>query len=484
MRLRLAQQASHLPPSSWQLLPMRFHRLDDESVLLTNLVGEHVFVSEHQLLSVADGTCTDQDLLARLRARHLIQLPGETLPAELLAVKLRTRLRRLPESTGLHIFVVTLRCEHTCRYCQVSRQSSARNEFDMSEETARRALQLAFRSPSPHLKIEFQGGEPLLNFPMVQWIVREARRVNDEHGKKLAFVIATNLALLDDEMLRFCGEEDIYFSTSIDGPSDLHNGNRRRPGQDSWQRTVAGIRAVQQALGPDRVSALMTTTEASLDRPEEIIDTYARLGLRHVFLRPISPYGFALRRRAGAGYGVARWLAFYEAGLDYVIELNRRGLPMVENYAAVVAKKMFTNDDPGYVDLTSPAGIGLGALVYNYDGDVYASDEGRMLAEMNDHTFRLGNVARSSYADIMLGEELLNPLEQSLTLSAPMCSTCAFEPYCGADPVFHHATMNDVVGHKALSAFCQRNMGVFTAILRRVRDDDFARDLLRRWGQR
>ena len=57
------------------------------------------------------------------------------------------------------------------------------------------------------------------------------------------------------------------------------------------------------------------------------------------------------------------------------------------------------------------------------------------------------------------------PLEQSLTLSAPMCTDCAFEPYCGADPVFHHATMDDFVGHKAISAFCQRNMGVFTAIL-------------------
>jgi uncharacterized protein len=68
-------------------------------------------------------------------------------------------------------------------------------------------------------------------------------------------------------------------------------------------------------------------------------------------------------------------------------------------------KKMLTNADPGYVDLTSPAGIGIGALVYNYDGDIYASDEGRMLAEMGDRTFRLGNVHDSSYADIMLAED-------------------------------------------------------------------------------
>ena len=104
---------------------------------------------------------------------------------------------------------------------------------------------------------------------------------------------------------------------------------------------------------------------------------------------------------------------------------------MVEMYASIIAKKMLTNADPGYVDLTSPAGIGIGALVYNYDGDIYVSDEGRMLAEMGDRTFRLGTVHDSSYADIMLSDALLNPLTESITLSAPMCATCAFEPYCG-----------------------------------------------------
>ena len=90
-----------------------------------------------------------------------------------------------------------------------------------------------------------------------------------------------------------------------------------------------------------------------------------------------------------------------------------------------------------------------------------------MLAEMDDHTFRLGNVHDSSYADMMLSDGLLRPLTESIALSAPMCATCAFEPYCGADPVFHHTTAGDFTGHKALSGFCRRNMGVFTLLLAR-----------------
>lgn len=475
---------SRVLPGAWQLLPMRFHRLDPDSVLLTNLVGEHAFVTDAELLAILDGTCTDQGLLARLRAKHLIQLPGERLPMELLAVKLRTRLRRLPDSTSLHIFVVTLRCEHTCRYCQVSRQASGKAEFDMSQDTARRGLEFAFASPSPQIKIEFQGGEPLLNFPLVRWIVTEAKRMNADRGKHLSFVIATNLALLDDEVIEFCQTEDIYLSTSLDGPADLHDANRRRPGQDSWRRAVDGIRRAQRELGPDRVSALMTTTEASLGRVREIIDTYLELDLGAIFLRPISPYGFALRRRGGGGYGVERWLDFYNDGLDYIIELNRAGTPAVELYTALIAKKMFSNDDPGYVDLTSPAGIGIGALVYNYEGGIYASDEGRMLAEMNDQTFRIGDLHTSSYADVMLSEKLLDPLRRSYTLSAPKCTTCAFEPYCGADPVYHHATSRDFVGHKGESDFCQRNTGVFSSILRRVRDDSYSRELFWAWAHR
>lgn len=68
----------------------------------------------------------------------------------------------LQQVTPLHILVVTLRCEHSCPYCQVSRQSTDRSRFDMSEET--RALDIAFTSPAARIKIEFQGGESLSQF--------------------------------------------------------------------------------------------------------------------------------------------------------------------------------------------------------------------------------------------------------------------------------------------------------------------------------
>lgn len=142
---------------------------------------------------------------------------------------------------------------------------------------------------------------------------------------------------------------------------------------------------------------------------------------------------------------------------------------------------MLTPFNPGYVDLMSPAGIGISVLVYNYDGDIYASDESRMLAEMGDKKFRLGNVHTDTYEQVMLSDSLLDPLEESYAGSAPMCADCAFEPYCGAEPVYHYATQGDYVGRKPSSDFCARNMGIFRDLIQRYLDDPEVARIFHRW---
>ncbi len=135
--------------ADWQLLPFRFERITGR-VLLTNLIGEHLFLKAEEFDKLAASDLpTDSPLVRRLRAKHVIREGGDELPVELLAIKARTRYRRLAEFTSLHIFVASLRCEHSCPYCQVSRQSSDKDAFDMNSETAAIALESAFRSPSP-----------------------------------------------------------------------------------------------------------------------------------------------------------------------------------------------------------------------------------------------------------------------------------------------------------------------------------------------
>jgi radical SAM protein with 4Fe4S-binding SPASM domain len=132
----------------------------------------------------------------------------------------------------------------------------------------------------------------------------------------------------------------------------------------------------------------------------------------------------------------------------------------------------------------SPAGIGIQVLVYNYDGDVYASDEARMLAEMGDKAFRLGNVNTNSYEGIIFSDALLDPIEKSFTGSVPMCSDCAFEPYCGAEPVFHHTSQGDSVGRKPTSIFCNRNMEIFRHLIELMESSPQIEAIFRSWVAR
>src|SRR3546814_12866372 len=79
--------------------------------------------------------------------------------------------------------------------------------------------------------------------------------------------------------------------------SDLHNANRPRRGNNSHELAVDGIRHARQILGENKVAALMTTTKASLGRVEDIVDEYRGNGLQELYLRPLSPYGFAVKTK-------------------------------------------------------------------------------------------------------------------------------------------------------------------------------------------
>lgn len=469
---------------TYRLLPFRFMRWHGGDVLLTNEVGEFIFLATdvfsafvEQRLNHAHPAYTD------LKAKHFLHDSPSIVPLQLLATKYRTKKSFLEGFTSLHMFVVTLRCDHSCPYCQVSRVNEDRTRFDMSVQTAARSIDLMFQSPSPTLKIEFQGGESLLNFNLIKWVVSHVLERNATEGRDIQFVIATNLAPLTDEILVFCREHSIGLSTSLDGPEFLHNRNRPRPGGDSHQLAVANLRKARTALGHDRVSALMTTTEASLQYPREIIDEYVAQGFDSIFLRALSPYGFAVRSRMAFRYEAAQFVDFYNTSLNYIIELNRRGTPLVEVYTQILLQKMLTPFATGYVDLQSPTGAGIAAVVYNYDGDVYASDESRMLAEMGDTSFRLGNVHQDSYASIFGGARLRAIVEGSCLETLPGCSECAFAPYCGADPILNWATQGDPIGHRPTSAFCAKQMAVFRRLFELIRNGDaFTRELLVRWA--
>lgn len=468
----------------YRLLPFRFMRQFDGTVLVTNEAGEYEFLSSADFVRLTTGRLDRHDATyLELKSKHFLTDGDSTLAHELLATKIRSRRSFLAGFTTLHIVVATLRCEHSCPYCQVSRVTQDKVRYDMSIDTAGRAVDWIFRSPAQHLKIEFQGGEPTLNWPVIEFVVGAASRRAASEERRVEFVIATNLSHISDTMLSLCREHRIHLSTSLDGPADLHNANRPRPGADSYQRFRTNLDRARATLGHDQVSALMTTTTAALLRPRDIVDEYVRLGFDSIFLRAISPYGFALRMKQNRTDTAKRFVAFYRQGLEYIIELNRQGIRIAESYAQILLRKMLTPFPTGYVDLQSPAGAAIGVLVYNYDGDLYASDEGRMLAEVGDHSFRLGNLANDRYSEVMTGDRVRALVDNSCLETLPGCSWCAYAPFCGADPVLNWATQGDIVGHRPTSEFCARQTAIFDLLFGYLqRGDAFTRRLFLQWA--
>ena len=470
------------PSDEYRLLPSRMTALDEGRYAVTNDAGELVVLTRDDLVAYVEHRLPPGDpSYEALKARHFLFDEDSRVALELLALKVRTRTDQLADLTALHMFVVTLRCDHTCGYCQVSRQTEDRVHFDMSESYADRAVDMVFSSPSPMLKIEFQGGEPLLNFDIIRRVVLRAEALNQNKGRDLTFVIASNLTHLDDDILEFCAEHGVSFSTSLDGPRALHDLRRRLPRASSHAATIAGIQRVRDVLGPDRISAVMTTSPESLSQPEAIVDEYVRLGFRSIFLRSLSPYGFAARNSLIHRYGPHDWVKFYVRGLAHILELNARGVPIREEYAAILLDKMMGVSGNGYIDLQSPSGLGIAGLVYNYDGGIYASDEGRMLAEMGDHRFELGHLDSACFADLITDPKLISILDETMLEGVPMCSDCAFLPYCGSDPVFHWTSQGDLVGHKALSTFCAKQMAILRHLITLMHDDPAARAVLESW---
>lgn len=456
--------------SAYQLLPMRFRRLpwDPARVFVSSAAGDWLTCQHEELVQLLKGDlAVDSALMQDLQARHIVAGPLDTLTLSPLLSQLRTRKGYLEGGPALHIVVVSLRCHHSCSYCQVSRQDSLRRQFDMREALNAQLVERLFQWQSPTLTIEFQGGEPLLNFEQIKALTELVQARNRSEGRVLRFVIASTLHGITGAQLEFFGEHRFELSTSLDGPAWLHNANRPTPTRDSYERTIAGIEKSRQVLGQDCVSALTTLTAKSLTVPEAIIDEYRQRELHSISLRPLSPYGFAIKTASRIGYTMRDFLTFYRQALDAIVRVNQEGFALEETHASLLLSQLLTPFSHGYVDLRSPMGAGLGAVVYDYDGRVYPSDEARMLAAQGEHRFCLGTLDQS--VDEWLASPAMQELQAGGVAEAlPGCSDCAYVPLCGADPVDHFARQGDVIGHRPTSDFCTKQMGMFDLLLERM----------------
>lgn len=444
----------------YALLPFNFTRLSGKEVLVNEL-GDMMITPIGTAQKIVDRSLDDEDLYKSLVANFFIS--EELLPSllDIYASRLRLKKSFLDDRTALHIFVLTLRCNQNCVYCQASSREEGSLHCSMTFEMMEASVKLMFRSPSPSLTMEFQGGEPSLESELIKYGIELAEEINQQECRELSYVLCTNCRSLSDELLTICKQYHVLISTSLDGPAYIHNKNRGR--EDSYEKTMAGIQKARDILGYEAVSALMTTSEQALDYPKEIVDEYVKDDFTDIFLRALNPYGLASDNEDWNKYH-ERFIAFYKEALDYIIEINKKGTFFREDYATIILRKILTPYTTGFVDLQSPAGTVNSVLIYNYDGYVYASDESRMLAENGDYTFRLGKIT-DKYEDLVYGVKVRNMGKVWANEALAGCSDCPIKAYCGADPVRNHSTQGDMYGFRPSSFVCKKNKAIIEYLI-------------------
>jgi uncharacterized protein len=474
------------PKSSGVLAPFRYREVGGD-VLLTNMLGDWVFVTKDEFSAMAKGEVSPGSALYdKLAAKNFVRDKVDVAKA---AERFAYKKRFLSYGPNLHVMVVTLRCNESCVYCHAARADMDQVHTDMSKETAEKAVELALQTTSPGVTIEFQGGEPLVNFPVVKHIIEYALAKNRAYGKQLEFTMVSNLALMDEEKLAYLVDHKVQLCTSIDGPEALHNKQRILAGGNAYQSAVKWIRRINEAyekMGLDpvlyHVEALLTTTRNLLPYPKEIVDTYVDLGCRAIFIRPVDPFGWAEKTEKTIEYPRAKYMEFYRAATDYIIELNKKGTQVLERYAAIFLTKILGDDDPNFLDVRSPGGAGIGQIAYGSDGRIFTSDEGRMLDATGDPMFQIGDVRTSTYRQLMTHETVRALTLASNLVVQPDCTNCTYNPYCGMVPEQAYRTQGSIFGRMRENQLCMVHKGIQDYLFNLLRENDPTTvEILKRW---
>jgi sulfatase maturation enzyme AslB (radical SAM superfamily) len=169
------------------LFPLRFTRTDDAGLLFADDAGGFFKADDHFLERYVHGTMTGYDFNFLAENGHAFGDKSD-LDFASFAYRFAKRLH-LPHQLNYVILVPTLRCNLSCGYCQVSRVNENAKGHDWDDETLEAVLAWLDRLETKDIKIEFQGGEPLLRLGALDRVRTFARA----RFATSSFVVCTNL---------------------------------------------------------------------------------------------------------------------------------------------------------------------------------------------------------------------------------------------------------------------------------------------------
>jgi len=224
-------------------------------------------------------TCVSADLKAVLKqmAEDKIIVPGNAYDDAIIA-RLRTGIGE--SAIQIAYFILTENCNFRRKYCFIMRKMPPNyRSLAMNKENADKSVETYTRllagSNNEDNMIILYGGEPLLNFDVVQHIVDtvETYKAKKLLTENLKIAIVTNGTLITENIARYLHTHQIGLSISIDGYADVTDSNRRYTytnGEPIYSAIRKGIKIAQDA-GCD-VSLSVTMSNEALKHFDDTMD--------------------------------------------------------------------------------------------------------------------------------------------------------------------------------------------------------------------
>jgi uncharacterized Fe-S cluster-containing radical SAM superfamily protein len=227
--------------------PLSFREFPDQRIIMTDDSGCYFMANRDFVERYALGHLTEADATFLQKNGHTYQDEGDLSHTAFMSRWVQRQ--HVGGDSAYVILIPTLRCDLKCSYCQVSRAP----------------LTVLDHLPGNEIQIEFQGGEPFLRLDHIKAVAEFAR----QRFHRVHFVVCTNLQTLNDEILEFIKSDDVFISTSLDGPHDIHTRNRTA-NADLTREFNRNLSKVIKLVGPEKVSALPTIDIEDVDFHREL----------------------------------------------------------------------------------------------------------------------------------------------------------------------------------------------------------------------
>lgn len=199
-------------------------------------------------------------------------IAGEELFAPDIDVPPTFKHEPLVKSLCLH---VAHDCNLRCKYCFAGTGDFGHDRSLMSKEVGEKAVDfiIAGSGKRKHCEIDFFGGEPLMNMPVVKHVVSYVRKREQETGKEFKLTLTTNGVLLNDENIQYLNDNNISLVLSLDGRKEVHDNMRPNvAGKGSYDKILANFKKAVAARGNDNYFLRGTFTAHNLDFTADVLD--------------------------------------------------------------------------------------------------------------------------------------------------------------------------------------------------------------------